>query len=656
MNFIFLCCYKKMTTFTFKPTHAPPLNTVGLFTFLRTYSRRLDENKIDSKIESWTQALSRVVNSCNTQLNMNLTEEEANEIFNDMYNLRCLTSGRMLWQAGTSTVDKLGLMSTQNCAFTIIDDSIKPFLWTFNFLMLGSGVGFRILPSDLEKTSIVMQSHATRQDTRDADFIVSDSRNGWVKLLEQVLLAHFVTGKSFTYSCILVRGKGELIKGFGGLSSGAEILSEGLKKIDTVLNNRAGLKMRPVDALDVMNILGSIVVAGNIRRSALLALGDVNDNDYMRAKRWDLQDIPNWRAFSNNSVICNDIADILANKEFWEGFEGNGECIGLINLNLHKKCGRIGEVEYGDPDVQGVNPCSEMSLENKETCNLSEIILPHISSKDELYRCVRNMYRICKHAMHLRCVESKETEDVVHKNYRMGIGITGYMQATEEQKSWLSDCAKYIRDFDTEYSKKHNFPVSRKLKTCKPSGSLSLVAGVTSGVHPAYSQYYIRRIRIASDSPLLKVIKECGYHVEPVKQFDGTLDHGTLVVEFPYSFPDGTITADKCSAVQQLEVVKRLQTDWSDNAVSVTVTYKKEELPDIKEWLKNNYNDYIKSVSFLLHSGHNFQQAPIEPITKEEYNKMVAKTKPLLFNEEITYEKEEELLDSDCAGGSCPIK
>jgi hypothetical protein len=235
---------------------------------------------------------------------------------------------------------------------------------------------------------------------------------------------------------------------------------------------------------------------------------------------------------------------------------------------------------------------------------------------------------------------------------RMGIGVTGYLQATEEQRSWLSDCYTELRKFDKEYSAANDFPISIKLTTVKPSGTLSLLPGVTAGAHPAYAQYMIRRIRIAATHPLVQVCRDHGYKVEEQLKFDGTVDHTTVVVEFPFSHPDGTVIAKDLTAIELLGVVKRLQTEWSDNSVSCTVYYRKEELPTIKEYLKNNFKDNHKSLSFLLHSEHGFLQAPLEEITKEHFDSLVANTKLITRIEQALNLD----LDSDCAGGACPVR
>lgn len=281
---------------------------------------------------------------------------------------------------------------------------------------------------------------------------------------------------------------------------------------------------------------------------------------------------------------------------------------------------------------------------------MAEVFLPNITSYDELVDVARLLYRVNKHSLRLPC-HHPETQAVVWKNMRMGIGVTGYLQATDEQRSWLSECYEDLRSFDEDYSSKHGWPASIKLTTCKPSGTLSLLPGVTPGVHPGYAQYMIRRIRVASNHPLVQTCKDHGYKVEYVRNFDKTEDHTTVVVEFPFAYPEGTVLAKDLTAIDQLEWVRKLQTEWSDNSVSCTVYYRKEELPVIREYLERNYNKNFKSLSFLLHSEHGFVQAPFEEITKEQYEKMVKNTRII---ESIGYEIDMD--DDECATGACPIR
>lgn len=632
--------------------YTTPFSTVGYITYKRTYARRLDETNPSSATEEFEDTMNRVIASTSTQLNVGFTDNEKQRLRKYLMELKGTVAGRFLWQMGTETVERLGLASLQNCAFTVINEPVRPFTWAMDMLMLGSGVGYNIQRKNVDKLPEVNTDfiRPTRIDSADADFIVPDSREGWVQLLGKTLKAAFLSDKknTFSYSTVLVRGKGSTIKGFGGTASGPEDLCWGIEKISEILEKRAGKKLRPIDALDIMNIIGAVVVAGNVRRSAQIAIGDPDDVEYLLAKRWDMGNIPSWRAMSNNSVVCNDIKDL--HEYFWDGYEGKGEPYGLINLRLSRKVGRLGDTNYPDPDVEGYNPCAEQSLAAYETCCLAEIYLPNIDSKEELVDVSKLLYRINKHSLALPC-HLDETADIVHKNMRMGIGITGVLQATEEQKSWLEDTYVQLRSFDKEYSALHGYPESIKITTVKPSGTLSLLPGVTPGCHPAYAQYMIRRIRISADHSLVNVCREHGYPVEYQQNFDGSEDHSTVVVSFPFAYPAGTVLANEMTAISQLETVKWLQEVWSDNSVSCTVYYRKEELSEIKKYLAKNYKNNHKSLSFLLHSEHGFKQAPYEEITKEAYDELVAKTTLITKIDEATFDGGDE-----CATGACPVK
>ena len=628
-----------------------PWGPIGYITYKRTYARKVNDDDPNSPTEEFPQTIARVLKACKEQLHLDLTEPQYKEAEGFLLKLKCAVAGRFMWQLGTKTVDKLGLMSLQNCAAVLVDEPIRPFLWAFDALMLGSGVGYNIqkeyvheIPRPKHEVSIV------RMDTNDADFIVPDSREGWISLLRKTLNAHFNTGKSFTYSTVCIRGKGVAIKSFGGTSSGPEELCAGIGEINKLLNSRAGKKIRPIDALDIMNIIGSVVVSGNVRRSAQIALGDMDDLQYLNAKRWDKGNIPNHRSMSNNSVVCNDISYLP--DQFWSGYMGNGEPYGLINLKLARAIGRVGETKYPDKDVFCFNPCGEQSLNNYETCCLSEIYLPNIETKEELKKVAIFLYKVNKHSLSLPC-HSEETESIVHKNMRMGIGITGYLQASPEQQSWLSDTYEDLREFDVKYSKLHDWPTSIKLTTVKPSGTLSLLAGVTSGIHPGFARYFIRRVRMSSSSPLVNICRANGYPVEFQRKYDGSDETNTVVVSFPCSYPENTILAKDMTAVAQLEVVKKLQTEWSDNAVSCTVYYKKDEIPEIKTWLQANYNKYVKSVSFLLHQDHGFDQAPFEEISDQSFNAFVKKVRPI---SDISFEETDIEGSFECVTGACPTK
>ncbi len=632
-----------------------PWSSVGYLTFKRTYSRRLNELDINSLTEEFPDTVNRVVNAAQTQLKCNFSKDESERLRRYLLELKGAVAGRFFWQLGTPTVERLGLSSLQNCAFTVVDKPVEPFTWAMDLLMLGSGVGYNIQKEHVDKIPMVNADFKcpTRNNVNDADYIVPDSREGWVALIGKTLKAAFLAHKSgkqtFTYSTQLIRSKGAPIKGFGGTASGPEDLVWGVQKIGMILERRVGRKVRPIDCLDIMNIIGAVVVAGNVRRSAQIAIGDDDDVEFLLAKRWDMGNIPSWRAMSNNSVVCNDINNL--HDYFWEGYEGKGEPYGLINLKLSRKIGRLGETQYPDAEVMGYNPCAEQSLADKETCCLAEIFLPNITSKEEFLDVATLLYRVNKHSLALPC-HLDSTETIVHKNMRMGIGITGVLEATEEQKSWLSETYPKLRAYDDEYSAANGFNKSIKLTTVKPSGTLSLLPGVTPGAHPAYARFMVRRIRISANHSLVQTCRDHGYPVEYQQNFDGSMDHSTVVVSFPFRHSDNATLAKDVTAIQQLETVKWLQTVWSDNSVSCTIYYKKEELPEIRKYLKKNYKTNHKSLSFLLHSDHGFKQAPLEEITEDQYNALVASTKLIT---EIA-EGNIGLDDAECSTGACPIR
>jgi adenosylcobalamin-dependent ribonucleoside-triphosphate reductase len=352
---------------------------------------------------------------------------------------------------------------------------------------------------------------------------------------------------------------------------------------------------------------------------------------------------------SNNTIYC-DSYDHIA-EGVWDGYAGNGEPYGFFNVALSSKFGRTGEKVR--ENCEGTNPCGEISLADKECCNLAELYLNNIESKQELIECSKLLYKTQKAICALPFIHG-ETNKIVHKNFRIGQGVTGICQSLHNEKlDWLSECYEALREFDKEWSKKQGWPESIKLTTVKPSGTLSLLAGATPGVHPAYSQYYIRRVRMSSQDALVDTCRNMGYLVEYVKNFDGSVNRDTVIVEFPCESGPNARLAKDMRAVDQLNLIKEIQKKWSDNAVSCTVYYLKEELGDIKGWLRENYKNNIKSVSFLLHSDHGFAQAPYEELAKEDYKKLCSTIKKVTA---VSVGNGQTIEGLECEGGICPVK
>jgi len=619
---------------------------LGEIVYLRTYSRKVDGT---DRTETWVETLKRIIDGA-VEIGVPFTQRQAETLFDHMFNLRCSVSGRALWQLGTPLVSKLSGTSLNNCFFTNIE-KIEDFELLFDYLMLGGGVGFSVERAKIhELPKVKSVDKITAERTNDADFIIPDSRQGWRALLHKVLESYFITGKSFTYSTILIREFGAPVKTFGGTASGPGSLIDGITDICKVFNNRINKKLRSIDVLDICNIIGRVVVSGSSRRSAQIAIGDPDDVLFLRAKNWGSGDIPAWRSNSNNSIYADAYNEIM--PELWRGYDGTGEPYGLLNRKLARTYGRIGEKNL-DSTIEGFNPCAEIALGDGESCNLATIFLPNVDSLSQFKEISKLLYIIQKQISKLSYPYEK-TNIIVHKNSRLGQSVTGILQCDENKIKWLDEVYNYIRKFDAEYSAEKNWAPSVRLTTVQPSGTLSLLPGVTPGIHPAFAPYYIRRVRFNSVDPLVDVCRKRGYKIVWEMGLDGREDHSKYVIEFPCKSPENSVLAKNMTAVDQLEWVKKLQTIWADNAVSVTVYYRKEELESIKDWLSKNYDKYIKSVSFLLHVDHNFVLPPYEEITENEYKLAISK---LDLSIPAVSTPENILLPlEDCPTNACPVR
>jgi ribonucleoside-triphosphate reductase (thioredoxin) len=628
----------------------PPWGPCGYVTYKRTYARMMESGVT----EEWWNTVHRGVNGI-LEIGGVFTQEEIQDLFYYWFMLKGCPAGRPMWQLGTDTVRKVGGDSMQNCWHVLVNDPIDPFTFTFNQLMLGGGVGFNILPEHVyELPAVRYRPMIARVDDWDCDYIVSDNREGWVELLRRVLDAFFNTGRDFRYDTRCIRDKGRPIKGFGGVASGPEELVKGIGQIAGILTQAYRRKLRPVECMDIMNIIGSIVVAGNVRRSAEIAIGSPFDDEFLMAKDWSRIQVPAWRQMSNNTVQIEDT--IMLPEAFWRGYEGEGEPYGLFNRNLCQRYGRLidGEGYRDDPNVIGPNPCGEIPLESHEACNLAEQFLPNIEDVHEFGKVAGLLIKAAKAIGSLPFWHPKTTE-VVKRNQRIGLSVTGFMQARHLHDPDIFDAVyDHIEKVDKDVSLQMGLAPSIKLTTVKPSGTLSLLAGVTPGVHAAFSPHYIRRITFAASDPIVEAARRQGYHVEPKINIDGSRDLNTLIVDFYVETPKGTQCAGGYSAIAQLENQRFLQTHWADNSVSSTIYFQPHEVPEIREWLRENYALSVKCSSFLRHEGHGFKQAPYEEITREQYLELSARVTPIT---EITDHIQRDLLESaECGTGGCPIR
>lgn len=578
----------------------------------------------------------------------NVPESEVQELIKLANERKGGFAGRGYWFSGSPAHERIGGVALNNCWY-LNSSNWEHFVIAQDLLMLGGGVGMSVEHKFTSKLPKIRKDvQIVHKATKDADFIVPDSREGWCELLRRTLEAYFVTGRSFSYSTVCLRGYGESIHGFGGVASGPLPLIEFIETLTTVLKAREGRHVRPIDAADIMTATGQMVVSGNVRRSAIIIIGDCWDKEFLRAKRWDLGILPKHRARANYSVVCDDVDDL--HPLFWKTYE-QGEPFGIINRKNIQKYGRMGELMKDT--AEGANPCAEATLENGEPCNLLELALCNLVDADEFERAARLWFRAGKRVT-LERYHHGLCDEVVKRNRRVGVGITGCLSSPLFNPDVLDRVYRAILEEDKKYSRELGVPQSIRHTVVKPSGTMGKVLDCEGeeGIHAALAPYIIQRVQFSANDHLLPALKAAGHFMEPLRNFDGTVDPRTIVVDFYVAAPAGAPTVETgWDTWKQLEAVKTAQKYWADQSVSVTVYYKPEEIGLVKGWLAANL-DEIKTISFLKYSGHGFDQAPKEPITKEQYERLSSKIKPI--DENLIGEG--YISSLECESGSCPIK
>ncbi|WP_025023176.1 ribonucleoside-triphosphate reductase, adenosylcobalamin-dependent [Companilactobacillus nodensis] len=729
-----------------KATVKPHWGELGWVTYKRTYARWIPEL---GRTENWSETVKRVIEG-NINLDPRLKDEslteeqyqslvsEAKELYKLVYGLAATPSGRNLWISGTEYQDRNG-DALNNCWFIAIrpqkygdshilpsylnEDQVAvsmPFSFMFDQLMKGGGVGFSVVPDNMKQmpvvdkkvnlTVLISKSSASYKDSIEAGAIdredylkdhdiadvrfykLPDTREGWVVANANMIDAHFsATNAEDVNDVVLditdIRPKGAKIKGFGGTASGPVPLIEMFFDINEVLDNAVGKQLTSVDCTDMGNLIGKTVVAGNVRRSAELALGGATDNDFITMKQ-DQEKLYHHRWASNNSVAV----DSKFNKyqPIADSIVHNGEP-GIVNLELSRNYGRIADgYQPGiDDAVEGTNPCGEISLSNGEPCNLFEVF-PVIAEKQgwELEEAFDLAARYTKRVT-FSSYDWEVSRKAIQKNRRIGVSMSGIQdwilntfgnrvvtgfEDTKDQDGVaikkpiydkrivkrFDDLYHSVVKADEDYSNELNCNTSIKHTTVKPSGTVAKLAGVSEGMHFHYAGYLIQRIRFQDSDPLLPALKACGYKIEP----DVYTKH-TMCVEFPVKAVNADnpnfASAGNVSIAEQFATQAFLQTYWSDNAVSCTVTFQPEESDEIAP-LMYQYRNITKSTSLLPYSGGEFKQAPKEPINKKVYKEresMISGNVAKKFAEmnDNHDKKDIELVDqSDCESGACPIR
>lgn len=673
--------------FISKYKHLPnPFPTqLGQFVYYRTYSRWLPLGK---RREYWWETIRRTV-----EFNCSLVKTswlEAESLYDNVFHLRQFLAGRSLWIGGTEVSSKYP-MANFNCSFMILDN-FNSFKDLFYLLMIGAGVGIRVLKSDVEKlpkvrtdVKIIHESYSPlpkdkREDltgitfeSNTAHIVVGDSKEGWVESLDYYLSIlykkEYREVKAIIFNYDYVRPKGEKLKTFGGTASGYESLREMFSKIDKIIKMDAYgnlKKLRPIDCLDIVNIIGQNVVIGGVRRTSEVVLFDKDDQGILNAKnnlyeqidsKWIKNEAIAYREMSNNSIFYT--SKPTREQLAWhvKQMRYSGEP-GFMNAEAAAK---------RRPNLQGANPCMEVLLDRDQMCNLTTVnVLGFVDDgkleQERLFEAQRLSLR-AGFRMTFLDLELDQWDIKQKRDRLVGCSLTGWqdmVNVTKMTKEAESELRKKLGDIVHQeaesYARQLGVNPPLLMTTVKPEGTLALLPTVSSGVHYSHSPYFIRRVRINSSDPLLKVCEELGYDIKPE---NGQTEENcrTKVISFPCCAPEGK-TKKEVSAIEQLEIYRSFQKEYTDHNTSITVHVKSNEWEEVEEWLWNNWDDIV-AVSFVSLDDSFYAQMPYEEITKEEYEKRVKEMIPFIPSLISKYEKEEteiDVGDESCSNGSCPIR
>jgi adenosylcobalamin-dependent ribonucleoside-triphosphate reductase len=648
-------------------------NSVGEITFLRTYSRL----KEDGLKETWVDVCERVINgmyslqkdhckSSRLPWNDARAQASAKEAFDRLFNLKWTPPGRGLWVMGTPLVNvQRNSAALQNCAFVSTSEMTKnnpsrPFAFLMEASMLGVGVGFDDKGADKEFTIYKPKMSLDPADT--VRYQIPDTREGWVESVAMQINSYLKADQPFCeFDYSLVRKAGEPIKMFGGTAAGPEPLQKLHKHIFNLFAGREGQKLTRKDIADIGNLIGVCVVSGNVRRSAELLIGRIDDQDFLNLKNAEIYPErnsydpanPGWGWMSNNSVetsVGTDLSPII------DGIARNGEP-GVIWMDMSRKYGRLADpANNKDHRVAGYNPCAEQSLESYECCTLVETYLGRHDSLEDFKRTLKFAYLYAK-TVTLLPTHWEETNAIMQRNRRIGTSMSGVADFADvngmpKLREWMDSGYAVIREYDNIYSEWLGIRESIKMTTVKPSGTVSILAGESPGVHwTPGGKFFNRAIRFSNDDPMLPLFRMANYRVEPASESPKT----TSVVFFPIKSKAARAERD-VTIFEKMSLAATAQRYWSDNSVSVTISFNAETEAEHVGTVLHMYDGQLKTVSFLPSGNETYPQMPYTQITEEEYVTATMSLFPIDFSGIYAGMAADAIGESYCTTDACEIK
>ncbi len=617
------------------------------------YARWIPE---EERRETWAETVQRYVDFWLNR--KQIDSKMGKKLFKAIHDLDVMPSMRCLMTAGEA-LDKDNVAGF-NCSYLHID-SPRAFDELMYVLMCGTGVGFSVERNFVNKLPIIAETF----HKSDSVIVVADSKIGWASAFRE-LIAMLYAGKIPQYDVSKVRPSGARLKTFGGRASGPEPLVDLFNFCISAFKKAAGRKLTSIECHDICCKIADIVVVGGVRRSALISLSNLSDQRMARAKSGDWWNTEGQRRLANNSVAYTekpDFESFLA--EMQNLYESKAGERGIFSRVAAQNIAARNERRDPNQDF-GTNPCSEIILRSNQFCNLSEVVvrpednLKSLKRKVEIATIIGTLQATLTDFRYLRKIWKKNTEEEA----LLGVSLTGIMDhdilqrpenATIMHSRWLKEMKYVAINTNAEWAERLGINQSAAITCVKPSGTVSQLVDSASGIHPRFSQHYIRRVRGDKKDPLSTFMERSGFPVE-----QDLMNPSNLVFSFPIQSPTTSMSGDvKVSAIEQLKLWEAYQNDWCEHKPSITVYYTDDEFLEVAQWVWDNF-DICSGISLLPYSDHVYQQAPYEKIDRDKYIELRdAMPKDIDWSALSNFEQEDNTTGSQelaCVGGACEIE
>ena len=627
-------------------------NSLGEFIYYRTYSRWKED---EQRRETWSETVDRYMDFMRENIGKSISDEDYADIREGILKQEIMPSMRLMWSAGKAA--RKTNVCGYNCSY-IAPSQLEDFAEIMYLSMCGTGVGFSAESRNVQQLPIIKPQTGEKLKTH----VIGDSKEGWGDALTLGLKTWYA-GKDIDFDYSQLRPAGARLMTMGGRSSGPEPLKQLMQFARERILDRQGKRLRNIDVHDIICKIGEVVVAGGVRRSALISISDLDDEEMRHAKDGKFYMFEPQRAMANNSAAYDRKPTTTEFMEEWLSLakSGTGER-GIFNRAglKHQMPPRRWEKTGPHWANMGTNPCGEINLRSKQFCNLSEVVCRAEDTEESLMRKVRLATILGTYQSSLTKFPylSKEWKKNCEEERLLGVSLTGQWDSEAARTPGILKKLKEetIR-VNEEYAKKMGINASTSITCVKPSGTVSQLVDSSSGMHARHSKYYIRRVRIAATDPLFHMLRDQKFPHQPeVGQDPETAT--TYVLEFPVKAPDNAIVSDDLTALDQLKHWKSVKENYTEHNPSVTVSLADDEWIQTAHWLYENWEN-LGGLSFLPRNDHHYALAPYEEITEEQYNEMVANMPEVDFSHIVGYEKDDNTEGAKqlaCVGGTCEIE